>query len=122
MRGFAVLSTILATLVAWLWMAASAKATYQPGCVTQKWMIGLRMGTRTLCDGPIFANGSWNRERQFNARSFIADGVSVCYGYGVCTYSLPREIPEIATKEFYVVTPETVLPDEPGHIDPTSIT
>ena len=91
-----------------------------PGCVSQFWMYGLRGTTRTICDGPIKADGSWQRGRQFYARSYIAAGNSYCYGsgyYSSCSYTPPRQVPEFDLRDFYAVTVDTVLPDEPGHIE-----
>jgi len=119
-KGFAILGTILASLIAWLWVAAGARAD-TPGCESQFWMIGLRGATRTICDGPIQADGSWQRSRQFYARAFTSAGFSTCYGYGICTFTLPREIPALDRSEVYRVTPQTVLPDEPGHIPATAL-
>jgi hypothetical protein len=75
---------------------------------------------RTLCDGPISRDGSWSRERTIwvpahrtpetctsssNYHSF-----STCYGGYWVDQSL-------VSNETYPVRPETVLPDEPGHVD-----
>ena len=115
MRGFTVLATILGTLVAGLFLAVHVKAD-TPGCVSQFWMVGLRATTRTICDGPIQADGSWRRAREFYAPAFVAAGYSNCYGYGYCSFMPPREVAEYSRQEVYTVTVDTVLPDEPGHI------
>jgi hypothetical protein len=76
---------------------------------------------RTLCDGPISADGSWSRERTIWApahqtprscshstdRSF--SGSSTCYGGHFIQEKL-------ISNETYPVRPETVLHDEPGHL------
>ncbi len=132
MKSFAVLTTILATLLGWLWFAASARADYQAGCVSQPWRLGLQAVTRNICDGPLRADGSWKRARQFYAPAYMVGGSSRCYQYGsdygvgvggnvyggfsTCSYSEPREVAEFNRTEVYIVTPATVLPDEPGHI------
>jgi hypothetical protein len=98
--------------------AAESRAdTTEPGCVSQFWMIGLRATTRFICDGPIQPDGSWMRARAFYARAFTAAGYANCWGYGYCTFMPPREIPEYDKRDYYRVTLDTVLPDEPGHID-----
>ena len=138
MKGFVILATILATLMGWLWFAAAAKADYNAGCVSQPWRLGLRAVTRTLCDGPILPDGSWKRARQFYVPAYMVGGSSRCYqygsGYGVgagggiyggttnCSYSEPHEVAEFKKIEVYIVTPATVLPDEPGHINEGQIT
>ena len=75
---------------------------------------------RTLCDGPVSSDGSWSRERTIwvpahrtpetctsssNYHSF-----STCYGGYWVDQSL-------VSNETHPVRPETVLPDEPGHVD-----
>ena len=132
MRGFTILSTILAIIMGWLWFAATARADYEAGCVSQPWRLGLRATTRTLCDGPIQADGSWTRARQFYVPAYMVGGSSSCYnygsGYGIgssggiyggttnCSYSEPHEVAEFKKIEVYWVTPATILPNEPGHI------
>jgi hypothetical protein len=89
------------------------------GCESQFWMLGLRGTTRTICDGPIQADGTWMRSRTFYAPAYISAGFSSCYGglyYSNCTYTPPIEVAELDKREVYPVTAATVLPDEPGHI------
>lgn len=99
-------------------VAHEAKA-YEPGCVQQFWMVGLRATTRTICDGPVQPDGSWMRARQFYAPAYVTNARTNCYGGGYnvyCTTYPPRQIAEFDQQEVYPVTPQTVLPDEPGHI------
>lgn len=91
--------------------AAPAHADYDPGCVNQFWMYGLRGTNRSICDGPIQADGSWMRARSFYSPQYWASGS--CSRY-YC--SLGYWVPEFYKQDLYRVTPETVLPDEPGHI------
>lgn len=83
-------------------------------CQQQPWWRGeaFRLTTRTLCDGPIQADGSWTRARNFYANSYYVPWR--CDRYG-CTgdYWVPVFDTGVET---YRVTPDTVLPDEPGHI------
>ncbi len=71
---------------------------------------------RTLCDAPVRIDGSWVR-----ARGFWTPAHQVpfsCYGsryYSSCSggyFVDPAQEP----KDSYIVFPENVLPDEPGHI------
>ncbi|AGT12046.1 hypothetical protein SEA_TELAVIV_72 [Mycobacterium phage TelAviv] len=90
-----------------------------PNCQQQLWWRGeaMRFVTRTLCDGPIQADGSWNRARNFYGDAFYVP-VS-CYRWS-CTGGYWRPVFDTGI-ETYRVTPETVLPDEPGHIGPAGV-
>ncbi len=100
--------------------SARAMPVVPPNCVEQFWMLGLRASTRRICDGPIRPDGSWHRCRLFYALGFLIPAHSNCYGgfSRYCTYYPPRRVPELNRSECYEVTPDTVLPDEPGHIEP----
>ncbi|TXH08022.1 MAG: hypothetical protein E6R04_11695 [Spirochaetes bacterium] len=89
-------------------------ASAAPGCVQQPWWYGSvgRMTTRTICDGPQQADGSWRRCREFYAAAYIAPGYWISYGWSGSYYP-PRAVPEFRAVECYPVTPATVLPDEP---------
>jgi hypothetical protein len=89
-------------------------------CKTESWGF-LGSQRRTLCDGPISADGSWSRERTIWAPAHQTPRS--------CTYSTDRSysgtsncsggyfIPErLISNETYPVRPETVLHDEPGHL------
>jgi len=93
-----------------------ATADIPANCVQQFWMVGLRAAKRTICDGPMAPDGSWQRGRGFYAPAFVADGYSVCYSRSYCTFSPPRTVPVLDTREYYTVTPATVLSDEPGYV------
>lgn len=89
-----------------------------PNCVQQPWWRGeaLRFVVRTLCDGPIRADSSWMRSRNFYGAAYYVP-VTCSWGYygGSCTGGYWR--PEFDSGvETYPVTDSTVLPDEPGHI------
>lgn len=81
------------------------------GCVQQPWMIVLRMTMRTICDSPLNTDGSWVRRRLFYApETYVpisCSRYSCTGGYWLQEYSAFDEYP---------VTPEIVLPDEPGWI------
>lgn len=95
---------------------AAASADVPANCVQQFWMVGLRAATRSICDSPVRADGSWIRGRSFYAPSFVASGSSICYGYGYCTFTMPHVVAEMDVRDTYIVTPDTVLPDEPPHL------
>ena len=113
------ITSATAALVAALLAAgvtAPVASALPPNCVQQFWMIGLRKGQRTICDGPLNPDGSWLRGRSFNAPAFTADGYSVCYSAVYCTFTMPKQVAAIDKLETYRVTPDTVLPDEPGYL------
>jgi hypothetical protein len=76
--------------------------------------------TRSICDGPIHSDGSWFRSRIiFTPAHYVP---FTCYTsgsyrssftncYGGYFVNLTKQ-----DDEAYTVTPETVLPDEPGHL------
>lgn len=75
---------------------------------------------RAICDLPVQADGSWWRRRvvatpaHHVSLSFSCSGgtySSYCTSYG--GYDVPFSTQD---DETYVVTPDTVLPDEPGHM------
>ncbi len=109
-----------AALVAGSLAVAAPAHADDSNCVDQYWLLGLRGTTRIICDGPIREDGSWVR-----ARGFFADEryvpVSCYWGTysGSCTGGY--WLPEVDIRETYVVTPTTVLSDEPGHIGPGAI-
>jgi hypothetical protein len=94
-----------------------------PNCIQQPWWRGeaFRVVTRTICDGPLNADGSWLRARNFYGAPYYVP-VSCYYGSygGSCSGGYWR--PEFDTGiEKYPVTPTTVLPDEPGHLPPGAV-
>ncbi len=88
-------------------------------------MLGLRATTRTICDGPLEADGGWMRTRTFYAPAYVTNSYSSCYGAGLflnCTSTPSREVEEFTRSEVYPVTPATVLPDEPGYVGSGRVT
>lgn len=81
------------------------------GCIQQPWLIVLRMTMRTICDGPLMGDGSWWRRRMFYApETYVpisCSRYSCVGGYWLDEY---------VDVEEYIVTPATVLPDEPGWV------
>lgn len=103
-------AAIVAAAVA---VAPNANAT--PGCESIPWGF-LASQVRTLCDGPIQADGSWMRTRviwvpahQVPFRCTYGTYSSSCTGGYFVDDS-------IVSSERYPVRPETVLPDEPGYL------
>jgi hypothetical protein len=91
-----------------------------PNCQTHPWSF-LGSQRRTLCDGPISSDGSRSRTRTI--------WVPAHYDRPICTTSGGRSYSSYAncsggyfinerevSNETYPVRPDTVLPDEPGHL------
>ena len=92
-----------------------------PGCKTEPFGF-LGSQRRTLCDGPISSDGSWSRERTIWAPAHYSTPICTSTGrsssyssYANCFggYMVPERL---ISNETYPVRPETVLPDEPGHL------
>jgi hypothetical protein len=82
---------------------------------------------RTLCDGPISSDGSWSRERTIVVPAHYStpicsssgssySGIGSLYTTTNC-YGGYWVNERLVSNETYPVRPETVLPDEPGHLD-----
>ena len=88
-------------------------------CKTEPWGF-LGSQRRTLCDGPISKDGSWSRERTIwvpahqtmysclNSPGRSYSSTNCSGGYWVDQ--------RLVSNETYPVRPDTVLPDEPGHL------
>ena len=77
---------------------------------------------RTLCDGPISSDGSWCRERTIWVPGHYS--MPICTSSGGSSYSSYSSCyggyfvnERLVSNETYPVRPDTVLPDEPGHLD-----
>ncbi|WP_396912915.1 hypothetical protein [Mycolicibacterium sp.] len=98
--------------------APSAGAT--PGCESVPWGF-LGSQVRTLCDGPMMADGSWMR-----ARVIWVPAHQVPF---TCSYSRYSSScsggyfvdDKVVSAEEYPVRPETVLPDEPRWLGPAEV-
>lgn len=109
---------LLSMLSAAALLLAPTSQSLPGNCVQQPWWYGnaLRQTTRTLCDGPITADGSWMRARNFYANAYYVPFTCSWSAYGgYCSggYWMPVFDTGVET---YRVDPDTVLPDEPGHI------
>ena len=116
MRGLAALMSGVVSLG--IVVAPSASAL-PANCISQPWGF-LGSQTRQICDGPILPDGSWLRHRVIGVPAHYANPSSSCSGgayYSNCTYYPGGYVAEYdSDDETYSVRPETVLPDEPGHL------
>jgi hypothetical protein len=100
-------------------VAPAAKADVPPNCEISQWGF-LGSKTREICDGPILPDGSWMRRRMIGIPAHYENPSSSCSGDGYssnCTYYPGGWIgDQFSDNETYPVTPDTVLPDEPGHL------
>lgn len=112
-------ATLAAAAAATTLALAPAAAALPPGCQSQPWGF-LGTQTRQICDGPVQGDGGWWRQRIIGWPAHYANASSSCYGgtySSSCTYYPGGFVPEQdVDNETYRVTPDTVLPDEPGHL------
>jgi hypothetical protein len=92
-------------------------------CKTDPWGF-LGSQRRTLCDGPIAKDGSWSRQRTIWVPAHYS--TPICTSYGSSSHSWSSSTScyggyfvnqRLVSDETYPVRPDTVLPDEPGHLD-----
>jgi hypothetical protein len=86
-------------------------------CKTEPWgFVGSQR--RTLCDGPISSDGSWTRERTIwtPAHRTMSTCSSTSYSSYTSCYGGYWVDQTLVSNETYPVRPDTVLPDEPGHL------
>lgn len=113
-------------LIAFGWVMAAlsvapARADSLPSnCEVRPWgFLGLTQ-IRGICDDPIQADGSWMRHRMIGTPAHYRPATTSCSGgyYLSTCYTYPGGWvdEQIADDETYPVRPETVLPDEPGHL------
>ena len=108
--------------------APASHAATDPGmgCETIHWGF-LGSDRRQICDGPKQSDGSWQRTRTIFTPAYIKpfkcshdsflDNTVFANNNFSCSggYQVPQTT---ETQESYVVTPGTVLPDEPGWLPP----
>ena len=98
---------------------AIARGDTLPGnCVQQPWLYGGLFGrwtTRTICDGPIRPDGSWERAREFYSPEHYVP-MSCSWGTYSGSCSGGYWLNEYDNIDRYQVTADSVLPDEPAHI------
>lgn len=98
--------------------ATDAHADAVSGCQDDFWFT-FGSTRRVLCDGVTRPDGSWLRAREFYTPAHQVPMRTSCYGtyYVSCTTSGGYWQERLSKGvETYIVTPDTVLPDEPGHI------
>ncbi|AXH46815.1 hypothetical protein SEA_ACOLYTE_72 [Mycobacterium phage Acolyte] len=122
------MKTVLANFVAILGLGAFVLAPAAgaapdpdlgPNCDTVPWGF-LGSQQRTICDGPLRGDGSWDRKRSIWTPPHTTPIRTSCYGsgsYSSCSTTGGNFVPfTINDTVTYPVTPDTVLPDEPGHL------
>lgn len=95
-----------------------ADGDVEPGCESIRWGF-LGSQTRTICDGPMMADGSWIRYRMIWIPAHQVPFRTSCGTYSCTTSGGYWADEQVFSKEKYPVRPETVLPDEPGWLPPT---
>jgi hypothetical protein len=110
---------LAALAVAGLAPVAPANAAYDYGCERVDWGF-LFSGYRTICDGPMRPDGSWERtRREWTPAGYMP--VS-CYGryYISCSggYYYDESTQRLDT---YIVFDHNVLPNEPGWLPPGTV-
>jgi hypothetical protein len=76
---------------------------------------------RTVCDTPVRPDGSWSRKRVFWIPAHHVDAQSDCTSGSYsshCTFTEAHDVDDTVVDgpDEYVVFPDNVLPDEPGHL------
>jgi hypothetical protein len=97
--------------------APMAQAAPSLGCESVHWgFLGSQL--RTICDGPTQPDGSWQRARIVWVPAHHVPFTTSCGTYS-CSSSGGYDVGDTyVAKESYMVTPDTVLPDEPGWLPP----
>lgn len=112
------LIALLLALVLAVGIPATSKAAPN-GCETIRWGF-LGSERRTVCDGPVQPDGTWQRTRTFWTPAYRVPAQCSTYGglyYANTTCYPARLVSErLIGTETYPVTNQTVLPDEPGHL------
>lgn len=102
-------------------LCSAGPAYADDGCENLAWPNLLNWGQqRAICDGPIRADGSWERRRILWTPAHRVPLRTSCYGssYISCTTTGGYWVDlTVAEDMSYPVTPDTVLPNEPGHLD-----
>lgn len=94
--------------------ARSDAAPSGVSCRTDAWGF-MATQRRTLCDGPVQADGSWQRMRVVWTPAHTTP--TYCYG-SLWIYCTGGDFvgERVNSREQYPVTPATVLADEPQHL------
>lgn len=101
-------------------LAPPAQADNVSGCQDEFKLIPFQSTRRLICDGDFRPDGSWWRAREFYTPAHQVPLHTYCSGgvyYSSCStsggYFQPRTSNGVET---YIVFPDNVLPDEPGHL------
>lgn len=117
LAGTASALVLFGTGIGW---ATEAHADAVSGCQDEFKLILFQSTRRIICDGVLRPDGSWLRAREFYTPEHWVNGRSYCSGgayYSSCSFS-PGYRQERTSRgvETYVVFPDNVLADEPGHL------
>lgn len=112
-----IVGLILLLIPAGLWLAPLVHA--DPGCEQIPWgLFGSQQ--RLICDGPIRPDGSWQRYRTIGVPAHYRNATSSCYGGSYsssCTFYPAGWVEQVTIEDTnYVVFPDNVLANEPGHL------
>ena len=105
------------TTLAWM---PVANADVRPGCQDDRWGF-LGTQTRSICDGPLQADGSWVRFRMVWLPAHQVPISTYCSSYSCNTSGGYWQDEQVFEKVKYPVTPDTVVAGEPGWLSPTYI-
>ena len=101
-----------------IWLAPEVHAA-PPGCEQIAWGF-LGSQQRLICDGPIRADGSWERSRVIGVPEHYRNASTECYGGSYsssCTFYPAGWVDQVTVEDTsYIVFPFNVLPNEPGHL------
>lgn len=103
------------TTLAWM---PVANADVRPGCQDDRWGF-LGTQTRSICDGPLQADGSWVRFRMVWVPAHQVPISTYCSSYSCNTSGGYWQDEQVFEKVKYPVTPDTVVAGEPGWLSPT---
>jgi hypothetical protein len=117
MRHFIQVSLItLATVVGVCAAESCAKADPgAPDCETIPWGF-LGSQARTICDGPVLNDGSWQRARVIWVPAHQVPLICTHSSYSSYCSGGYFVDAKVVDTDRYPVNPNTVLPDEPGHL------
>jgi hypothetical protein len=87
------------------------------GCETIHWgFLGSQL--RSICDGPVQADGSWMRYRVVWVPAHHVPYSTYCGTYSSSSAGGYDVGDNLVARENYVVFPDNVLPGEPGWLPP----
>ena len=115
-----IIAGLAALAVAGLAPVAPANAAYAYGCERVDWGF-LFSGYRTICDGPMRPDGSWERtRREWTPGGYIPYRV-YCGSYSCRSSGGYYREESTQRLETYIVFDYNVLPNEPGWLPPGTV-